>query len=71
MGGEEIGENPILVVAADVPALAEGDEVTVAGTVAEFQVAGFQEDLDLDLIDNEFEDFDGDPAIAATSVTTP
>lgn len=71
LGGEEIGENPILVVAADVPDLAEGDEVEVAGTVTEFQVAGFEEDLDLDLIDNEFEDFDGDPAIAATSVTMP
>lgn len=71
VGGAEIGENPILVVGADVPTLEDGDEVEVAGTVAEFQVAGFEEDLDLDLIDNEFEDFDGDPAIQATSVTVP
>ena len=70
IGGEEIGDNPILVVSAQVPTLAEGDVVAVAGTVVEFQVLGFEEDLDLDLIDNEFEDFDGDPAIQATSVTT-
>lgn len=69
VGGEEIGENPILVVGAEVPALEEGAEVQVAGTVVEFQVIGFEEDLDLDLVDNEFEDFDGDPAIQATSVT--
>lgn len=71
VGGEEIGENPILVVGASVPTLAEGDEVQVAGTVTEFDVVGFEEDLDLDLVDDEFEDFDGDPAIAATSVTVP
>lgn len=69
VGGEEIGENPILVVGAQVPALEEGAEVQVAGTVVEFQVLGYEEDLDLDLVDNEFEDFDGDPAIQATSVT--
>lgn len=69
VGGEEIGENPILVVGAQVPTLEEGAEVQVAGTVVEFQVLGSEEDLDLDLVDNEFEDFDGDPAIQATSVT--
>lgn len=69
VGGEEIGDNPILVVGAQVPALEEGAEVEVAGTVVEFQVLGYEEDLDLDLVDNEFEDFDGDPAIQATSVT--
>lgn len=69
VGGEEIGDNPILVVGAQVPELEEGAEVEVAGTVVEFQVLGYEEDLDLDLVDNEFEDFDGDPAIQATSVT--
>lgn len=69
VGGEEIGDNPILVVGAQVPALEEGAEVEAAGTVVEFQVLGYEEDLDLDLVDNEFEDFDGDPAIQATSVT--
>ena len=57
------------MVGAQVPALDEGAEVQVAGTVVEFQVLGYEEDLDLDLVDNEFEDFDGDPAIQATSVT--
>ena len=42
----------------------------VSGTVKEFQVRGFEEDVDLDLVDQEFEDFDGDPAIQANSVTT-
>jgi hypothetical protein len=41
----------------------------VSGTVKEFQVPGYEQDLDLDLIDQEFEDFDGDPAIQANSVT--
>lgn len=70
VGGDTIGENPILVVGADVPAgLTEGDTVMITGTVIEFQVPGYEEDLDLDLVDQEFEDFDGDPAIQATAVT--
>ncbi|HEX2298132.1 MAG TPA: hypothetical protein VHH34_06390 [Pseudonocardiaceae bacterium] len=70
LGGDEIGENPVLVVGADVPpALAAGERVQVDGTVKEFRVAGYETDLDLDLVDQEFEDFDGDPAIQADSVT--
>lgn len=70
LGGDEIGENPILVVGADVPAdLQPGEQVEVSGTVKVFQVPGYEEDLDLDLVDQEFEDFDGDPAIQAESVT--
>ena len=70
IGGDEIGENPILVVGANVPAgLAAGQTVRVAGTVVVFQVAGYERDLDLDLIDQEYEDFDNDPAIEASSVT--
>lgn len=70
VGGDEVGENPVLVVGADVPAgLADGDTVAVSGTVVVFSVPGYEEDLDLDLIDQEFEDFDGDPAIQADSVT--
>lgn len=70
VGGDEIGENPILVVGANVPAdLAEGDTADISGTVVLFTVPGYEEDLDLDLIDQEFEDFDGDPAIQAESVT--
>ena len=71
MGGEKIGENPILVVGANLPpGLVEGQQVRVSGTVKEFQVRGYEEDVDLDLVDQEFEDFDGDPAIQASSVTT-
>ncbi|MDQ4094202.1 MAG: hypothetical protein M3143_12640 [Actinomycetota bacterium] len=70
IGGDEIGQNPILVVGANMPpGLSEGQQVRVSGTVKEFQIRGYEEDLDLDLIDQEFEDFDGDPAIQANSVT--
>lgn len=70
VGGDDIGENPILVVGANIPSgLSQGETVRVSGTVKEFQVPGYEKDLDLDLIDQEFEDFDGDPAIQADSVT--
>jgi hypothetical protein len=70
LGGDDIGENPILVVGADIPpGLTQGETVRVSGTVKEFQVPGWEQDLDLDLIDQQFEDFDGDPAIQAASVT--
>jgi hypothetical protein len=70
IGGDEIGENPILVVGKSVPAgLAAGETVRVSGTVTVFQVIGYERDLDLDLIDQEYEDFDNDPAIQASSVT--
>lgn len=71
IGGDEIGENPILVIGANLPpGLVEGQQVRVSGTVKEFQVRGYEEDFDLDLVDQEFEDFDGDPAIQADSVST-
>ena len=70
IGGDEIGENPILVVGANVPAgLATGDTARVTGTVKVFEVPGYEQDLDLDLVDQEYEDFDNDPAIEASSVT--
>ncbi len=70
IGGDEIGENPILVMGANMPAgLTAGETVRVSGTVKEFQVPGWEQDLDLDIIDQEFEDFDGDPAIQADSVS--
>lgn len=70
LGGDEIGENPILVVGANIPpGVTQGAQVRVSGIVKIFQVPGYEEDLDLDLIDQEFEDFDGDPAIQASSVT--
>ena len=69
LGGDEIGENPVLVVSATAPQVDEGDSVRVSGQVIRFSVPGVEEDLDLDIVDNEFEDFDGDPAVQAASVT--
>lgn len=70
IGGDEIGENPILVVGTIMPlGIEAGERVQVTGTVKEFQVPGYEQDLDLDLIDQEYEDFDGDPAIQADSVS--
>ena len=70
VGGDEVGENPILVVGASIPeGLAGGDQVRVQGTVEEFQVAGWEQDLDWDLVDDDFDSFDGDPAVRASSVS--
>lgn len=69
LGGDEIGENPVLVVSATAPQVDEGDTVTVTGKVIRFSVPGVEADLDLDIVDNEFSDFDGDPALQATAVT--
>ncbi|MDQ4092512.1 MAG: hypothetical protein M3143_03575, partial [Actinomycetota bacterium] len=47
VGGDQIGENPILVVGANIPpGLSQGETVRVSGTVKEFQVPGYEEDLD-------------------------
>lgn len=68
VGGEEIGENPILVVGADLPQDVEvGDSVQVRGTVAKFDLVGFEDELGIDLVDNEFTDYDGGLAIKATT----
>lgn len=68
VGGEEVGENPILIVGADLPQDVEvGDTVQVRGTVEEFDLVGFEDDLSLDLVDNEFTDYDGGLAIKATT----
>ena len=40
----------------------------VDGQVVRFSVTGVDEDLDIDIVDNEFEDFDGDPVVQATSI---
>lgn len=68
VGGEEIGENPILVVGADLPQdVKVGDTVQVRGTVAKFDLVGFEDQLGIDLVDNEFADYDGGLAIQATT----
>lgn len=69
LGGDEIGENPVLVVGANMAQVAEGDTVTVTGTVRRFDLPGVERDLGLDFVDNEFTDFADDPIIQATSVT--
>lgn len=69
LGGDEFGENPLLVVNAKPTSLRAGEQVRVSGEVIRFSVPGIEEDFDLDLVDDEFEDFDGDPALRAASVT--
>lgn len=70
VGGDEVGENPILVVSAVLPEnFSDGDQVQVQGTVEVFTVLGFEEGLGLDLVDNEFTDFEDDPAVQASDVT--
>lgn len=69
LGGDEIGENPVLVISATAPKVDERDTVRVTGKVIRFSVPGVETDLDLDIVDNEFSDFDGDPALQATAVT--
>jgi hypothetical protein len=69
IGGDEIGENPILVVSATNPAVDEGDSVRVQGKVIEFSTTDVESDLEIDIVANEVEDFEGDPAIEASSVT--
>ncbi|MGH3938955.1 MAG: hypothetical protein ACRDTG_10030 [Pseudonocardiaceae bacterium] len=69
LGGDQIGENPILVVGTSIPkGVTEGEQIRVNGIVKIFQVPGYEQDLDLDLVDQELEGFDGDPAIQAESV---
>lgn len=43
--------------------------MSVTGEVIRFSVPGVEADLDLDIVDDEFGDFDGDPALQATAVT--
>ncbi|SDQ63423.1 hypothetical protein [Quadrisphaera sp. DSM 44207] len=69
IGGIEVGEDPLLVLGADVPtALAIGDVVQVSGTVVDFSIAGAEEDLEVNFAEEALEDFEGDPAVQATSV---
>lgn len=69
LGGDEIGDNPVLVVGKTPVQVADGDTVSVTGPVLRFQLAGAEDAFDLDLVDNEFTDFTNDPYIQATTVT--
>lgn len=69
LGGDRPGENPVLVVARTVPDdLLPGMTVQVGGTVKTFEIAGYEADLDLDLEDGEYRDFDQEPAVLANTV---
>ena len=53
LGGDQIGEDPVLVFSGNEPQVGEGDTVTVTGKVIRFSVPGVESDLDLDLVDDE------------------
>lgn len=69
VGGDEVGENPVLVVSATAPQVQEGSSVRAVGQMVRFTVPGVEQGLDIDVVDNRFEDVDGDPVVTATSVT--
>ena len=69
--GPEIGEG-ILVVSASDPGVTEGDVVQVVGTVQQFGMADFEDELGIDLDDDLYGEFEGQIALMAQSVdTTP
>ncbi len=61
--------DPLLIVEdGEVPAVDEGQVIQVTGTVQEnFSVTGVEEQLGVDLDDELFTDFEGEPYIMATS----
>ena len=61
--------DPLLIVEdEEVPAVDEGQVIQVTGTVQEnFSVTGVEEQLGVDLDDELFTDFEGEPYIMATS----
>lgn len=61
--------DPLLIVESqEIPPLDDGQVVQVTGTVQEgFDVVGVEEELGVDLEDEAFADFEGDPYIMATS----
>lgn len=71
---EELGElgeqntSGVLVVGAQEFGITEGDVVQVVGEVALFRVVDFETELGIDLDDELFEDFEGQPALIAASV---
>lgn len=61
--------DPLLIVESqEIPPLDDGQVVQVTGTVQEgFDVVSVEEELGVDLEDEAFADFEGDPYIMATS----
>lgn len=78
IGGQDgIFEEELLIVGAQpLPELAEGDAVEIAvddlvqatGTLQEFQVPEFEEALGTQFDDNLFSEYEGEPALQASSV---
>jgi hypothetical protein len=68
--GEEV--EPILVVTEDaVEGLEQGGSVLVAATAHdEFELADVEEELGVDLTDEEYEEWDGEPYLTASQVET-
>ena len=67
--GPQIGEG-ILVVSASDPGVSQGDVVQVVGTVREFVIADFEEELGIDLDDDLYREFEDQVALTANSVDT-
>lgn len=69
--GPEIGEG-ILVVSADDPGVTEGDVVQVVGTVQQFAITDFEDELGIDLDNDPYGEFEGQVTLMAQSIdTTP
>lgn len=58
----------VLVVSAQEFGVTEGDVVQIVGEVALFRIADIESDLGIDLDDELFEEFEGQPALIASSV---
>lgn len=75
-GGEFVGDDRLLVVGAQqlerlqrhVKNVNEGDLVQVTGEVRQFSIEEVQQDVDYGIDDEYFGDYEGDPAVLATSV---
>lgn len=70
LAGDEPGIRPLLVAHEEpVAGVAEGDPVTVSGTVHRtFDITNVEEEVSVDLDDALFEDFEAEPYIEATDV---
>lgn len=68
VGGQEDGQEPALIVGADVPAdAAVGDTLQVRGTVEEFDILVVEQEIGTDLNDDDFTTYDGMPYILAAT----
>ncbi|MEE1942632.1 hypothetical protein V1L54_25045 [Streptomyces sp. TRM 70361] len=69
VGGNEPSDiEPLLVVEGDMPAVDQDDPVRVTGVVREFEIAGVEEELGVELSDTLYEQYEGEPYIRARSI---